>query len=80
MTEFRQTGTPVAALSLAALIVMALAGCASQPANVENICAIFEEKGSWYKDARKSEQRWGTPIHVQLRRCAEELDDGWWIF
>jgi hypothetical protein len=72
MTEFKQIGTYAAALSLAALIVAALSGCASQPANVENICAIFEEKGRWYKDAKKSEERWGTPIHVQLAIIRQE--------
>ncbi len=52
---------------------VALSGCStSPPANVENICAIFDEKGRWYKAAKKSEKRWGTPIHVQLAIIRQE--------
>ena len=72
MTDTIKIATRLAALLLAALIITALSSCASQPANVENICAIFEEKGRWYKDAKKSEQRWGTPIHVQLAIIRQE--------
>lgn len=51
----------------------AIAGCGTAPpANVENICAIFEEKGRWYKAAKKSEERWGTPIHVQMAIIRQE--------
>lgn len=53
--------------------VLAMAGCGTAPpANVENICAIFEEKGRWYKAAKKSEERWGTPIHVQMSIIRQE--------
>ena len=62
---------------LAALLALAwlvaAAGCAtSKPDNVENICAIFEQKKSWYKAARKSEERWGTPAHVQMAIIHQE--------
>ncbi|MDX1482585.1 MAG: hypothetical protein R3315_12955 [Woeseiaceae bacterium] len=64
----------VAAVLLAAgWIAVSFAGCSSAPpANVENICAIFKEKKSWYRDAKKSEERWGTPIHVQLAIIRQE--------
>ena len=42
------------------------------PTNVEDICAIFDEKGRWYKAALKSEKRWGTPVHVQLAIIRQE--------
>lgn len=67
-----QNSIPATALSLAVALVTLLSGCASAPGNVENICAIFEEKGRWYKDAKKSEERWGTPIHVQLAIIRQE--------
>jgi hypothetical protein len=48
-------------------------GCATTPpANVENICAIFDEKSRWYRAARESEERWGTPIHVQMAIIRQE--------
>jgi len=66
-------------LSPLPLVVLAAAAtlpsCAfnkRQPENVENICAIFEQKGSWYKAARKSTKRWGTPIHVQMSIMRQE--------
>lgn len=72
MIRYTQIGPSAAALFLAMLFVAALSGCASAPENVENICKIFEEKGRWYKDAKKSEDRWGTPIHVQLAIIRQE--------
>jgi hypothetical protein len=53
-------------------LVVATACAPTRPENVENICAIFEEKGSWYKAAKKSEKRWGTPIHVQMAIIRQE--------
>ena len=65
-------GTSPAAGGLAALTLL-LAGCGTAPPqNVENICEIFEEKSRWYKAAKKSEKRWGTPIHVQLAIIRQE--------
>ncbi|MEO0423576.1 MAG: transglycosylase SLT domain-containing protein [Pseudomonadota bacterium] len=50
-----------------------LAGCAtSPPRDPDNICSIFAEKRSWRKAARKSEQRWGTPTHVQMAIIYQE--------
>lgn len=55
------------------LVALHLAGCSlAPPTNVENICAIFEEKGRWYKAAKKSEKRWGTPVSVQLAIIRQE--------
>lgn len=56
---------PLAALGLAFL---ALAGCASdsQPGDVENACAIFDERPHWRRAVAASETRWGAPAHVQL--------------
>tara|TARA_R110002096_G_scaffold265798_1_gene459383 strand:- start:1483 stop:2091 length:609 start_codon:yes stop_codon:yes gene_type:complete len=57
---------------LVGLSTLLLASCASTPSNVDNICAIFEEKGRWYKAAKKSEERWGTPIHIQMAIIRQE--------
>jgi len=36
------------------------------PANPNDLCDIFEEHPKWYDHAAASEQRWGTPIPVQM--------------
>ncbi len=69
--------SPVHARSGAALLALVWissgAGCATTPpVNVENICAIFDDKRGWYRDAKKSEKRWGTPVHVQLAIIRQE--------
>src|SRR5690606_7411696 len=66
-------------LRLSSLVALAVgwmllaAACATTPPrDIENLCAIFEEKPRWYKDAKKSEKRWGTPIHVQMAIIRQE--------
>ncbi len=47
-------------------IIFFLSACSSIPKNASNSCSIFEEKYLWYKHAKKTEQKWGTPIYLQL--------------
>jgi len=53
-----------------ALLSLVVGGCATSttppPEDVENICSIFQEKESWYKDALDSEVKWGAPPHVLM--------------
>jgi len=50
-----------------------LSGCASQPPrNVDDICAIFEDKEDWYEAANRSVDRWGVPVHVQMAIIHQE--------
>ncbi len=42
------------------------------PDNVNNICEIFSEKKRWYKHAKNSQKKWGTPIHVQMAILQQE--------
>jgi hypothetical protein len=80
MGDFSEIGTMlrrnllrwVAGALMLTWIVVATGCTPSRPENVENICAIFEEKGDWYKAAKKSEKRWGTPIHVQMSIIRQE--------
>jgi len=71
--DYRAERARLWAFLLAGVWLGVVAGCATAPPeNVENICAIFEEKSRWYKAAKKSEERWGTPIHVQLSIIRQE--------
>ena len=42
------------------------------PRNVEDICKIFGDRRDWYRAAKKSEERWGTPTHIQLAIIHQE--------
>ena len=58
---------------LVLLLVTLLAGCAtSPPANVDNLCDIFDDKKGWYEDARDAEKAWGSPIPVLMAIVHQE--------
>lgn len=55
------------------VIVAAITGCsASRPADVDNCCAMFDERRSWYDASSRARKRWGIPIHVQLAIIHQE--------
>lgn len=59
--------------SLSLSVLLVLTGCASSPpSEPDDICEIFDEKGGWYKDARKASRRWGAPIAVMMAFVHQE--------
>ncbi len=59
------------------LIFFLIIGCSSIPKNTLNSCSIFNERYFWYKYAKKSEEKWGTPIYLQLAIIKMESDFNW---
>ena len=59
------------------LSVIFINGCSSIPQNTSNSCSIFNERYLWYKHAKKTEQKWGTPIYIQLAIIKMESDFDW---
>ena len=59
------------------LFLLFICSCSSIPKNTSNSCAIFNEKYLWYKHAKKTELKWGTPIYVQLAIIKMESDFDW---
>ena len=59
------------------IIQFVLSSCSSIPKNTSNSCSIFNERYLWYKHAKKSEQKWGTPIYLQLAIIKMESDFDW---
>ena len=60
-------------LILLVTLLLGAAGCATAPPNdADNICRIFDEYPGWYDDARKSQERWQTPIPVQVAIIRQE--------
>ena len=51
--------------------------CSSIPKNTADSCSIFSERYLWYKHAKKAEQKWGTPIYIQLAFIKIESDFDW---
>ena len=56
------------------LILFIVSACSSIPKNTADGCSIFSERYLWYKHAKKTQQKWGTPIYVQLAIIKAESD------
>jgi hypothetical protein len=60
-------------LMLTVYIFISLSSCRHKtPSQINDICKIFSEKKRWYKYAKKSTKKWGTPIHVQMAILQQE--------
>ena len=59
------------------IILFIVSSCSSIPSNTSNSCSIFEERYLWYKHVKKSEQKWGTPIYLQLAIIKMESGFDW---
>lgn len=71
--------SPFARYSLAGIAVVmlltlvALTSCVTAPpTSVNDVCHIFEEKGGWYKAAKKAGDRWRSPIPVMMAIMHQE--------
>ena len=62
---------------LTILFLLFLSACSSVPKNTADGCSIFSERYLWYKHAKKTEIKWGTPIYVQLAIIKMESDFDW---
>ncbi len=59
------------------LSLLGISACSSIPSNTADGCSIFSERYLWYKFAKKTEKRWGTPIYIQLAIIRMESDFDW---
>ena len=59
------------------LIFFLTSACSSIPKNTSDGCSIFSERYLWYKHAKKTEKKWGTPISLQLAIIKMESDFDW---
>lgn len=59
--------------AMLALLALLLTGCVSSPPdNPGNVCSIFEDRRSWYRAAKRSEERWQVPIPVSMAILYQE--------
>ena len=59
------------------ILIFFINGCSSVPSNTSNSCSIFDERYLWYKHAKKSEKKWGTPVYLQLAIIKMESGFDW---
>ena len=59
------------------LLISLTSACSSIPQNTSSGCAILKEKYFWYKHAKSTEKKWGTPIYVQLAIIKMESNFDW---
>ena len=59
------------------IIFLFISACSSIPKNTADGCSIFSERYLWYKHAKKTERKWGTPIYIQLAIIKMESDFDW---
>ena len=59
------------------ILLILISGCSSVPKNTSNSCSIFNERYMWYKYAKKTEKKWGTPIYLQLAIIKMESSFDW---
>ena len=59
------------------ILFLFTSACSSIPKNTEDGCSIFSEKYFWYKHVKKTEKKWGTPVHLQLAFIKMESDFDW---
>jgi len=59
------------------LFFLILSSCSSIPKNTSDSCSIFNERYLWYKYTKKTEQKWGTPIYLQLAIIKMESGFDW---
>ena len=64
-------------LSFLLVIILFISACSSVPKNTASSCSIFKERYFWYKHAKKSERKWGTPVHLQLAIIKMESSFDW---
>ena len=59
------------------ILLFFVTACSSIPQNTSDSCSIFNERYLWYKHAKKTEKKWGTPIYIQLAIIKMESDFDW---
>ncbi len=59
-------------LGILLLLVSCGGGNYSAPRNLENACAILDERPKYHDAMRRAEMRWGVPLHVQMATIYQE--------
>ena len=60
----------------ASILLLALASCGggnfSAPRNLDDACAILQQRPAYWKAMKKTERKWGVPVSVQMAAIHQE--------
>ncbi|MDR5652411.1 lytic transglycosylase [Ruixingdingia sedimenti] len=60
----------------ASVLLLVLASCGggnfSAPRDLDNACAIVRERPKYHSAMKRTERRWGVPVHVQMATIHQE--------
>ncbi|SIS52040.1 transglycosylase SLT domain-containing protein [Paracoccus saliphilus] len=59
-------------LAIVALVASCGGGNYKAPRNLDNACAIVAERPAYLRAMKKTERRWGVPVHVQMATIHQE--------
>lgn len=61
-------------IRLAGLLLLASCGGGSHsaPRNLDDACSILDQRPAYYSAMKRSERRWGVPVHVQMATLYQE--------
>lgn len=59
-------------LAIIALVASCGGGNYKAPRNLDNACAIVAERPAYLRAMKKTERRWGVPVHVQMATIHQE--------
>ncbi|WP_173934998.1 transglycosylase SLT domain-containing protein [Chelativorans sp. Marseille-P2723] len=52
------------------VLLLALAGCATTPGNINNVCSVFQQKNGWFNNwhraAKRTERAYGVPVSILM--------------
>ncbi len=60
----------------ASIMLLALASCGggnfSAPRNLDNACAILDQRPTYFRAMKATERKWGIPVYVQMAAIYQE--------
>ena len=59
-------------LAIVGLVASCGGGSDKAPRNLDNACAIVAERPAYLRAMKKTERRWGVPVHVQMAAIHQE--------
>lgn len=62
----------VAPMMALCLVLAACGGPKSPPRNLNDACSIVSQRPNYYRAMKKTERKWGVPVHVQMATIHQE--------